>query len=58
MEKRVEERREEEENETIATLKKRTTSKSKAALKKKIAKVKVEGDGVKLVVGLIWKFFN
>ena len=52
VEKRVEERREEEEDvEIIAAPKKRTTSKSKAAPKKKIAKVKVEsesdGDGVR-----------
>ena len=50
VEKRVEERGEEEEEEEddveiIVALKKRTASKSKAALKKKIAKVKVESEG-------------
>ena len=47
VEKRVEERGEEEEDnvEIIAAPKKRTTLKSKAAPKKKIAKVKVESEG-------------
>ena len=45
MEKKVEERGEEKDVEIIAAPKKRTTSKSKAAPKKKIAKVKVESEG-------------
>ena len=46
VEKRVEERGEEEEDvEIIAAPKKRTASKSKAAPKKKITKVKVESEG-------------
>ena len=46
VEKRVEERGEEEEDvEIIAAPKRRTASKSKAAPKKKIAKVKVESEG-------------